>query len=60
MSFVHRTAFGVFDHVTGRQCDDPSCQGRLMDSIINFGESLPDHELRKAFMHAGQVSRQTA
>ena len=25
----------------GRMCDDPNCQGKLMDTIINFGESLP-------------------
>lgn len=29
-----------------------------MDSIVNFGENLPDHELQKAFMHAKQVSSQ--
>ena len=29
-----------------------------MDSIINFGENLPAHELQKAFMHAGQVPSQ--
>jgi len=26
---------------TGRQCDDPNCCGDLMDTCINFGESLP-------------------
>lgn len=26
-----------------------------MDSIVNFGENLPDHELQKAFMHAKQA-----
>ena len=25
----------------GKRCDDPSCGGYLMDTIINFGESLP-------------------
>ena len=26
----------------GRNCDDPDCKGRLKDTIINFGENLPD------------------
>ena len=25
----------------GRKCDDPSCRGDLADTIINFGENLP-------------------
>ena len=25
----------------GRTCDDPSCGGLLLDTIINFGENLP-------------------
>lgn len=29
-------------HLTGRNCDDPKCGGKLRDTIINFGESLPD------------------
>ena len=29
-------------HVTGRKCDDPQCGGSLMDTIINFGENLPE------------------
>ena len=24
------------------KCDDPSCRGKLLDTIINFGESLPE------------------
>lgn len=34
---------------TGRNCDDPDCQGPLKDTIINFGENLPEDELTKAF-----------
>uniref|UniRef100_A0A1X7STS1 Regulatory protein SIR2 homolog 7 n=2 Tax=Amphimedon queenslandica TaxID=400682 RepID=A0A1X7STS1_AMPQE len=30
-----------------RKCDDPSCQGILRDTIINFGEDLPDSELTR-------------
>ena len=44
-----------FDHTTSRVCDDPSCQGPLQDSIINFGENLPVDELTKAFDHAKKV-----
>ena len=43
---------GRMDHLTGRQCDKPSCKGPLKDSIIHFGENLPDDELEKAFRHA--------
>ena len=25
----------------GHTCDDPSCGGVLLDTIINFGENLP-------------------
>lgn len=49
----------MFDHTTSRKCDDPSCNGQLKDSIINFGENLPETELRNAFDHAGKVSPQT-
>jgi NAD-dependent SIR2 family protein deacetylase len=40
------------NHYTGRLCDKPECRGPLKDSIINFGENLPDDELNKAFDHA--------
>lgn len=53
---TYREAPGVFDHVTSRKCDDPNCRGSLYDSIINFGENLPEEELRKAFDHARKVS----
>ena len=53
---VCREAAGVFDHRTSRCCDDPNCRGQLHDSIINFGEELPKHELEKAFKHAKKVS----
>jgi NAD-dependent SIR2 family protein deacetylase len=50
--FETREALHVFDHTTSRQCDDPQCRGELDDSIINFGENLPEGELKKAFIHA--------
>lgn len=33
----------------GRKCDDPDCQGPLKDTIVNFGENLPEDEITKAF-----------
>ena len=45
----------VHDHRTSRQCDDPACRGILEDSIINFGEMLPQGELTNAFNHAQKV-----
>lgn len=47
-----RVAPGVHDHFTGKRCDDPSCGGYLMDTIINFGESLPTKTLETSFDHA--------
>ena len=42
---------GVHYHKTGRAC---SCGGNLRDTIINFGESLPD-DIDKAFDRAQTV-----
>lgn len=42
-------------HVTGRRCDDPKCQGRLKDTIINFGENLPTDTLETSFDHAAKA-----
>lgn len=39
----------VHDHRTGRKC---VCGGELRDSIINFGENLPEKALTDAFGHA--------
>jgi len=38
---------GVHEHRTGRHC--ASCNGFLRDTIINFGESLPEKPLTEAF-----------
>ena len=54
--FRTREARGLFLHETSRKCDDPQCRGQLLDSIVNFGEQLPDHELTKAFNGADKVS----
>jgi NAD-dependent SIR2 family protein deacetylase len=50
--FRVRTAKKVKDHKTGRVCDDPNCGGILEDTIINFGEGLPEEDLDNAFNHA--------
>ena len=46
------TDAGRSNHYTGRRCGKPECRGQLRDSIINFGENLPEDELKKAFDHA--------
>lgn len=38
----------MHDHRTGRFCENPQCQGPLLDTIINFNESLPVGEWTKA------------
>jgi NAD-dependent SIR2 family protein deacetylase len=48
--FRTRTAYEVHDHATNRKCT--KCGSTLYDSIINFGESLPKHELETSFDHA--------
>ena len=50
--FDTRTARKVHDHLTGRSCDNIKCCGLLVDSIINFGESLPDDDLIKSYQEA--------
>ena len=53
--FETREAFGVFSHETTRRCDDPNCRNVLLDSIVNFGEQLPEREIRAAYEHAGKA-----
>ena len=50
-----RTSKKVHDHFTGRTCDDPKCSGALQDTIINFGESLPERDWSAASIHAGKA-----
>jgi len=45
--FRVRTAKTVHDHKTGRMCEN--CGKELHDSIINFGENLPEEELNNGF-----------
>ncbi|KAJ0419678.1 DHS-like NAD/FAD-binding domain-containing protein [Aspergillus carlsbadensis] len=41
------------DHRTGRRCT--VCGGILRDTIINFGEGLPEKDLRTALEHANKA-----
>lgn len=43
---------GDLKHVTGRLCEVPECAGLLKDSIINFGENLPEKELEITSDHS--------
>ena len=45
-----------YTHLTGRQCTERGCGGPLMDSIINFGESLPQEALELGMLHSRKVS----
>lgn len=42
----------VHQHWTGNLC---SCGGKLKDTIINFGENLPEKELQDSFDHSGKA-----
>ena len=53
--FRTRNNKSVHSHGTGRKCDDPKCRGELQDSIINFGENLPQSELENGFLNAGKA-----
>jgi len=49
----HATAdyrYDVHDHRTGRKC--AKCGGDLLDTVVNFNESLPQVPLQKAFEHS--------
>jgi len=51
--FRTRTSSQVHEHATNRKCT--KCGSILYDSIINFGESLPKHELETSFNHANRA-----
>ena len=53
--FRVRNAQGVFEHKTGRKCDDPACKGDLADTIINFKENLREKDLDLGFGHSEQA-----
>jgi len=43
-----RSGNHVHDHRTGRMCEKEGCGGALHDSIINFGEDLPQKHFKAA------------
>eukprot|EP00397_Hematodinium_sp_SG-2012_P044537 GEMP01049770.1.p1 GENE.GEMP01049770.1~~GEMP01049770.1.p1 ORF type:complete len:384 (+),score=90.00 GEMP01049770.1:124-1275(+) len=43
-----RVANAVHSHETGRTCAVNGCNGRLVDTIVNFGEDLPEKEFDRA------------
>mmetsp|Transcript_25748 Transcript_25748/g.60743 ORF Transcript_25748/g.60743 Transcript_25748/m.60743 type:complete len:427 (+) Transcript_25748:97-1377(+) len=57
--FKCRNARGTKKHETGRLCemvgdDGKVCGGKLRDTIINFGENLPERELTMGFAHTAE------
>jgi len=40
------------DHFTGRYCVRNNCEGRLLNSTIDFGQNLPETPLHNAFYHS--------
>ena len=43
----------MHEHATSRKCE--KCKGVLNDSIINFGENLPEYEINRAFEEAARA-----
>lgn len=50
--FRTRNAKREHDHFTGRICAEEKCKGKLYDSIINFGENLPENDWNQAVLNA--------
>eukprot|EP01084_Bolivina_argentea_P312973 541887_1 len=42
------------DHWAGRYCSVPKCEGKLYDTIINFGETLPEEPFTKSKNNTNQ------
>ena len=53
--FRTRSAKHVYDHQTDRRCANSKCGGVLHDSIVNFGENLPEYDLEQAYLHASKA-----
>lgn len=51
--FRTRESQKVHEHATSRKCE--KCKGVLNDSIINFGENLPEYEINRAFEEAARA-----
>lgn len=50
-----RNAQKVYEHKTGRKCDNPKCGGDLEDTIINFNENLRETDLDLGFGHSAEA-----
>eukprot|EP01123_Difflugia_compressa_P000729 TRINITY_DN10847_c0_g1_i1.p1 TRINITY_DN10847_c0_g1~~TRINITY_DN10847_c0_g1_i1.p1 ORF type:complete len:389 (-),score=25.49 TRINITY_DN10847_c0_g1_i1:106-1272(-) len=46
--FRSKSVNSYSNHITGNICTEPSCKGKLKDSIIHFGENLPENEIKPA------------
>ncbi|CDW89667.1 transcriptional sir2 family protein [Stylonychia lemnae] len=46
------------NHITGRKCEDTTCDGDLADEIVHFGESIPKDKLVEALTVAQQSDLQ--
>ncbi|CAG9327387.1 unnamed protein product [Blepharisma stoltei] len=53
--FRVRTAQHVHEHLTGRRCDNPQCNGQLKDTIINFGENLEEDIIDRGFRNGAEA-----
>mmetsp|Transcript_148207 Transcript_148207/g.261384 ORF Transcript_148207/g.261384 Transcript_148207/m.261384 type:complete len:366 (+) Transcript_148207:82-1179(+) len=42
-------------HDTGRRCNREGCEGSLRNTIVNFGEQLPEQHLSLAMCHASKA-----
>lgn len=47
--FTCRVMWKSKSHLTGRRCTIGKCKGHLVDSIINFGQRLPEKPLNDGF-----------
>jgi NAD-dependent SIR2 family protein deacetylase len=50
--FRVRNCKNSHEHYTGRLCEDENCRGRLEDTIVNFGEDLPEQPFQRAFANS--------
>merc|ERR1712000_710179 len=42
-------------HATGRRCDATQCSGALFDTIVSFGEDLPQRDIELALDYASKA-----
>jgi len=54
MKFQNNDTRKVNVHFNGKYCEKEGCNGQLFDSIIHFGENLPEKELTEAEVHSNR------